>query len=90
VSSRPIDSEGTAESILNELHLLGTDVLSQASRMGVSPDGVAFAVPGPFDYEQGVSRLRHKFAALYDVNLRRAFEERFQICGATITFLNEA
>ncbi len=90
VSSRPIDSAGTAESILNEVHLLGTDVLSQASRMGVLPDGIAFAVPGPFDYEQGVSRLRHKYAALYDVNLRRAFELRFEICGARITFLNDA
>jgi glucokinase len=89
-SSRPIDSAATAESIINELHLLGTDVLSEASPMGVSPDGIAFAVPGPFDYEQGVSRLRHKFAALYDVNLRREFESRFQISGARITFLNDA
>jgi glucokinase len=45
--------------------------------MEASPDGIAFAVPGPFDYEQGVSLLRHKFAALYDVNLRREFESRF-------------
>lgn len=88
--SRPIDSAGTAESILKELHLLGTDVLSLASRMGVSLDGIALAVPGPFDYEQGVSRLRHKYAALYDFNLRQEFESRFQICGARITFLNDA
>lgn len=90
VNSRPIDSADTAESILNELHRLGTDVLSQASLMGVSPDGIAFAVPGPFDYEHGVSRLRHKYAALYDVNLRREFESRLEVCGARITFLNDA
>src|SRR5579859_440433 len=90
VRSRPIDSAGTAESILKELHRLGTDVLSEANRIGESPDGIAFAVPGPFDYEQGVSRLRHKYAALYDFNLRREFESRFQISGERITFLNDA
>lgn len=89
-SSRPIDSAGTAESIINEIYLLGTDVLLQANRMGISPDGIAFALPGPFDYDGGVSRLRHKFASLYDVNVRREFESRFQICGARITFLNDA
>ncbi len=90
VRSRPIESAGTAESILKELHLLGAEVLSQASQLGVSPDGIGLAVPGPFDYEQGISRLRHKFAALYDVNLKQEFESRFQISGARITFLNDA
>jgi len=29
--------------------------------------GIGFAMPGPFDYRNGVSKMRHKFPSLYDI-----------------------
>ncbi len=31
------------------------------------PDGIGFAMPGPFDYQNGVSKMHHKFPRLYDL-----------------------
>jgi predicted NBD/HSP70 family sugar kinase len=89
-NSRAIDSHGTADSILADICLLGEGALAQARLSGTSPAGLAFAVPGPFDYERGISLLRHKFASLYEMNLRRVFEQRFGIAGENIVFLNDA
>jgi glucokinase len=51
---------------------------------------MAFAFPGPFDYECGISLLRHKYGSLYEMNLRRVFERSFGIAGENIVFLNDA
>jgi predicted NBD/HSP70 family sugar kinase len=45
------------------------------------------AVPGPFDYEGGISRLRHKLAPLYGLDLRR---ELAGVLGVPSSFLNDA
>lgn len=31
--------------------------------------GIGFAIPGPFDYRNGISKMQHKFPALYDVHI---------------------
>ena len=54
-----------------------------AHRLGV-------AAPGPFDYATGVSRLRHKLAALYGVDLRRELASALGVAPAAIRFLNDA
>ena len=58
------------------------------------PDGLAFAVPGPFDLSQGVSRMKHKFHSLYEVALRyelaSALSALFACRPERITFLNDA
>lgn len=45
------------------------------------------AVPGPFDYEHGVSRSRGKLEGLYGVDLRR---ELAGTLGVEVRFLNDA
>jgi glucokinase len=37
---------------------------------------IGIAMPGPFEYNTGVSRLQHKFASLHDVNVGIALQER--------------
>ena len=60
----------------------------------VSPTGVRLAFPGPFDYENGVSRMRglDKYDAICGLDLRDAlngrFRERWGACD--IRFLNDA
>lgn len=48
------------------------------------------AAPGPFDYEAGVSRLRHKLEALYGVDLRTELAAPLGVSPAAIRFLNDA
>jgi glucokinase len=90
VRSCAIDSNGAAYSILEGLHTLGDGVVAEARQFGAAPSGIALAVPGPFDYKRGISLLRHKYASLYGVDVKRDFEEKFGIAKQKIVFLNDA
>ena len=90
VRSCPIDSAGSRETILNQLHALGVDVLSESNGLHAKPDGIALAMPGPFDYERGISLLRHKYASLYSTDVRGELGGRFGVSGERIAFMNDA
>jgi glucokinase len=47
-------------------------------------------MPGPFDYETGVSWMKHKLPYLYGVDLRGAFAERRGWAPDQVRFLNDA
>ncbi len=36
---------------------------------------IGIGMPGPFDYETGISRLEHKFAALYGLNIGKKLQQ---------------
>jgi glucokinase len=55
-----------------------------------STAGAAFAMPGPFDYAEGISWMKHKMPYLYGVNLREALAERMGWNGSQVRFLNDA
>jgi len=55
-----------------------------------SPQGIAIAMPSPFDYERGISHMRHKFQPLYQVDLRRELSQRLCCPPGDIHFLNDA
>ena len=52
--------------------------------------GASLAMPGPFDYAEGVSWMRHKLPYLYGVNLRREFAKRMGWKPEQVRFLNDA
>lgn len=54
------------------------------------PCGVAFGVPSPFDYTNGVSLMQHKFAALYAVDLGAALRATLQQPALAIRYRNDA
>jgi len=89
-NSCAIDSDGTADSILDALQVLGNSAIAKGRQLGVSVDGIGVAAPGPFDYERGVSLLRHKYSSLYQMDLKREFEGRFGLQRDKIAFLNDA
>lgn len=82
----PLDAHASAELIL--------DVVAQAARLlGDSHDtrwGVA--LPGPFDYENGIGRYEHvgKFEALNGLDVGARLVEELGPLASTITFLNDA
>ena len=53
-------------------------------------DGVGVAVPGPFDYANGVCLLTHKLEPLHGVDLRRALADALRSAPAAIAFVNDA
>jgi glucokinase len=52
-------------------------------------DRLAIAVPGPFDYATGVSRITHKLAALFGVDLRTEVAHAAGVEPASVRFLND-
>jgi len=48
--------------------------------------GACVSMPGPFDYDNGVSYMKHKFPALYGKSLRAPFERE----GLAVAFLHDS
>ena len=77
----PAGESGVLERILETAAAIATPKLRH---LGV-------AVPGPFDYAAGISRIRHKLPGLYDVNLRRELATTLDLRDpGKIAFLNDA
>ncbi len=60
------------------------------ANMPVSAYGIA--MPGPFDYEAGIAKIRNadKFDALFGLNIKQLIANRLGIDGAQIRFENDA
>lgn len=79
-------SDQSIETFLDALHSLGTR--ASTGRSGIL--GASLAMPGPFDYQSGVSWMQHKLAYLYGKDLRRALALRFGWEPLQVRFLNDA
>ena len=67
------------------------DRLGKEAANGCSCErGAMLAVPGPFDFQAGVSRMRHKLPYLYGVDLRQALAVRFGWQPSQVCFVNDA
>lgn len=86
VVSAGYPSEQTTQTFLNVLHSLGS--MAMDGVRGVR--GASLAMPGPFDYEAGVSWMQHKLAYLYGFDLRRAIATHFGWPPSRVRFLNDA
>lgn len=53
---------------------------------------LAFAMPGPFDYKNGICLIKgfDKYEALYELNIREILSERLQVAPSDILFRNDA
>ena len=83
------DPNASAKSLIAVWSQVGCDSLEGGGDFDLSHVGIA--MPGPFDYEQGVSKMVHKFASLNgcDVGqlLREAWKETME---CPIRFANDA
>jgi glucokinase len=73
VVSGPHPVEETSDAFIDLLHSLG--VKASNGENGLA--GAELAIPGPFDFAAGISRMKHKLPYLYGVDLRRRLAERF-------------
>jgi len=81
-SIAPVDAGGSSEQIIGTITFVLKKKLSSIPAPpvhGGAPGeltGIGLCFPGPFDYEQGVSLMKHKFSSIYGINLRDEVIER--------------
>jgi glucokinase len=76
----------SSDAFIDLLHALGVE--ASAGCDGVL--GAELAIPGPFDFREGVSLMRHKLPYLYGVNLREPLAQRFGFQGTLVRFLHDS
>lgn len=70
-----VDSNGMVEAIRNAYQGIVAKQLEYAKRNQLSILGVSVDTPGPFDFDRCTSKMKHKFAAIYDIPLKPWIQE---------------
>lgn len=85
-----IDSNGSIQEFTESLRLLFKKLYAATTQKSFS--GIGIAMPGPFDYENGISKIKgvQKFDALYDVNIKSIFREVVNKHDIPVHFTNDA
>jgi glucokinase len=88
----PHPAEQTSDAFIGVLYSLASQAVASSNVLSGSTAmaGASVAMPGPFDYEAGVSRARHKLPYLYGVDLLHALALRFGWQPEQVRFLNDA
>lgn len=83
-ANQPTDQ--TSNAFIEVLHALGL----KASDGVQGVEGAELAMPGPFDYQLGISWMKHKMPYLYGVNVSDTLAARFGWKASQVRFLNDA
>ena len=84
----PVDSQGTAETIQAAWQHAASQAKRQAEAQEKRIGGVCVSTPGPFDFENGVSRMTHKFAAINGLPIRPWLQA--VLADAPVSFLHDS
>jgi glucokinase len=84
-----VNSKGTAYEILNTWCEAIESIFEKYPQ--ASPR-IGFAMPGPFDYEKGISKIKglDKYEALYDMPVKEHIANRLMIATSDIRMMNDA
>ncbi|MGA2051564.1 MAG: ROK family protein [Terracidiphilus sp.] len=86
VFNAPHPEQETSDVFVSTLHSLGV----KASAGFEDVQGASLAFPGPFDFDAGVSHMRHKLPYLYGVELRRELATQFGWEPGQVRFLHDS
>jgi glucokinase len=77
----PIDSKGASEEIIGNFIRILKAVFKVAEYDNLRIIGIGVGMPGPFDYENGISLIKgvDKFEAIFGVNLKQEFINRLNL-----------
>ena len=86
---KSVNASGSVEEILQDWYEV---ILAAGNTMPGSPLQIGIAMPGPFNYEEGISLIQDqdKFKSLYGVNVKEALANRLTIETDCIRFMNDA
>ena len=65
-----VQAEGSARQIEDSWRQLSKNAREIAQTMGATIGRVCVSTPGPFDFTAGMSRMKHKFPAIYGMPIR--------------------
>ncbi len=84
-----IDAGADKETIIQQWSTVIKECFSRAQ---VSPCRIGVAMPGPFDYDSGISQMKDqgKFASLYGENIRELLSASVGLEPGNIRFINDA
>lgn len=89
----PAQAQKSAEQILDNFAKICRELMREADGSAVrSVAGVGMAIPGPFDYENGISRMQglNKYDAIYGIPLEKEIKARVPELGtARFLFLHD-
>lgn len=85
----PVSKAAQPQSIDEFFDVLG-HLASQVTSGVCEVAGAVLAMPGPFDYLEGVSWMKHKMPYLYGVNVRRVLAKQLGWKNEQVQFLNDA
>lgn len=86
---KEVDALGAADAIIRQW----CDAIRQSWQLGgVLQSRIGIAVPGPFDYQNGICLIRQqdKYRSLYGLNIRQILAEELKITVDEIQFINDA
>lgn len=75
LSSVAVDSDGDLETVHEAYIRILSVMKAKADALRICIAGVCVDIPGPFDYAAGISRMQHKYTAIYGIPLRPWFCE---------------
>lgn len=86
---RKVNTESSRDEILREW---ADTITACRERLDVDIRGIGIAMPGPFNYYEGISLVNgvEKLQDLYGVNIRISLAERLGIAPSQIRFINDA
>jgi glucokinase len=81
LSIDPVDSGGSRKQILGSFASALKQVLRLARDARMPLAGVGISICGPFDYEQGISKITglDKYEAIYEVNVKQKLTEELRL-----------
>ncbi len=90
INRHSVDSHAVAKTILDAWSSPFQTVTQNHPEIGTPLIGIA--MPGPFDYENGISLMRNqdKYDALYGMDIRSELAQRTGVVGTNIRFINDA
>ena len=80
----------SAASFVRLIHTLGEAAANSVHVDRSQIAGACLAMPGPFDYENGISHMRHKLQSLLNFDLKSALAARFHWQPSQLRFVNDA
>ena len=81
-----LHTEGqTADEFISLVFSLGREAAGDAQICGAE-----LAMPGPFDFDAGVSWMQHKLPFLYRLDLRKGIAERFGLQPEQVRFVHDS
>ncbi|MCW3464635.1 ROK family protein [Chitinophaga nivalis] len=84
-----INSQGSAADIIDEWAAVINEVFAATN---TDSRYMGIGMPGPFDYEQGISLMKdqHKYDALYGLNVKALLAAKLGMDATHIRFINDA